>query len=65
MLIRVKVTEIHIQEMEIEADGFESARKKIEDGEGTEISTSHYDYTLDCDEWFCYEAGNYDNNTAG
>ncbi len=26
MLVRVKVTEVHIQEMEIEADDFESAR---------------------------------------
>lgn len=67
MKVRVKRLEVHIQEVEVEAEDFTAARKMVNDGEGEEIGKPIYDYTLDSDDlrdgWQCYEVGN-DSNTG-
>jgi hypothetical protein len=46
----VQMTEVHQQDMFIDAETSEEAIKKVENGEGIE-GELHYDYTLESDEW--------------
>ncbi len=47
----VQTKEVHTQEMAIEADDADDAKRKVDDGEGKEMGSSDYSYVLDTEYW--------------
>lgn len=52
MIYVVKIQEVHLQSVTIEATSIEDARRKVADGEGDFVDGSlTYSHTLDPDTW--------------